>query len=657
MKKTFTLIRCLALLLGLTWQTQSLQASHAVGNDITWACNPNNPCELIFTFTFYRQCQGATYATPPPLNFRGCGVSISSSAWTGGLLGEITPLCPGEVSNCNGGTVLGVEQYRHTLTYNTCVNNPGCQSMTADWTLCCRNAGITSLVGSPQMSTTSTIAINQTPCNSSPVFNSIPVLFLCNGQSNTFSQGATDPDGNTLQYSLLPCMQGPGTSVPYAAGFSPTTPLGAGWNVALNPSNGNITFTPTPGGILTGVICVQVNELNGAGVVIGTVVRDIQVRILNCANNLPTLSGPYSYQSCLGEQFCVNIASADLDLANNLTVSVINNTTGAPIFISGGSRPTASMCFIPTSLGTYTFTLEVRDNACPLVGVQQFTYSIEVVSCNPCDRLEIKPDIKLTEGNLSLEVTNTSTLNPYGPVFTHITWGDGTSSSYPGNYQDPVFHNYQSPGTYIVCVIIEAIIGTECCKDSICKEVKIEGEPCSNHKARYTWYAEAAPKCTYTFTDISTPASDMVYWDFGDGSPLGFGSPITHTFPNGTFVVTMTSMYHAGKDPEVCCTDTYRQRYRFNCDIGIDPDPIDISLSRVHQNSLSGFLDVYLGDLVRGTAPTKVQILDVSGKQLKEVEFKGEGVHFMSIADLPDGIYLARFLGNFNSETTKFIKQ
>ena len=64
-------------------------------------------------------------------------------------------------------------------------------------------------------------------CNNSPVFSNTPLPFICAGQSTVLSMGATDPDGDSLAYSLGPCyISSLTTPVTYNAGYSPTQPMG-----------------------------------------------------------------------------------------------------------------------------------------------------------------------------------------------------------------------------------------------------------------------------------------------------------------------------------------------------------------------------------------------------------------------------------------------
>lgn len=660
MKRIRNIFGALGLFLMLLWSGPTF-ASHAAGADVTWTCNPSNPCLITFTYTFYRDCGGIAYGNPVPLNFGGCTVApVAQNNWTGGLVGEITPVCNNQTTNCAGGSFPGIQQYQHQITYDFCANGTPCANYNVFWSLSARNAGITSLSNSAgqAMGTSFTVPINPRNCNSSPTFNTPPILYICDGQPNVFSQGASDPDGNTLSYSMIGCMQNANTSVNYAANYSPTAPLGPNWTVGINQNTGNITFTPNPGGLLTAVVCVQVDELDGNGNVIGNVVRDIQVRVVNCNNNLPTLSGPFHYDACIGDQICLNITSADQDAGDVLTVTEISNNTGVPMTIGGSPNPTASMCWTPSNAGTYTIVLEVRDDACPLNGVQQYTYTIDVRSCDPCDAITIIPSFTHSEGLLSTTVTNTSVVTPLGlgPIFTHFKWGDGNVTTYSGNYTTPVGHTYAAPGTYNVCVVIEAFVGNVCCHDSICMPIVITDDPCDFHEAHFTAVGLISPPCTYRFYDNSTPGSTTVYWDFGDGSPVATGSPVQHTFPNGTWTITMTSIYYPPGHPELCCVDVYRETYRINCGIIHGGGDTKKVTSLVAYNGQDGNLNVLPSEEIVLNEEATLSIYDMSGKLLHNQTLPNRNSYQVNLSGYANGVYLVRISGNGLVETTKIMK-
>src|SRR5215212_10834062 len=90
---------------------QRSYATHSMGADLTYTCVGNNTYEL--TLSFYRDCVGIAADDS-------AYVELNSSCWglyyvyllrVPGTGQEITPLCPSEVSTCNGGVFTGIQEY------------------------------------------------------------------------------------------------------------------------------------------------------------------------------------------------------------------------------------------------------------------------------------------------------------------------------------------------------------------------------------------------------------------------------------------------------------------------------------------------------------------------------------------------------------------
>jgi len=116
--------------------------------------------------------------------------------------------------------------------------------------------------------------------NSSPQFLTVPVPYLCVGRTNILPAYTSDPDNDSLVYSLevpyspapcLPNVAGCNAPIPYPlghpnfqkvnylSGYSVTDPFGTGsTSCTIDPHTGTITATPTKQGAY--VIAVQVNE-------------------------------------------------------------------------------------------------------------------------------------------------------------------------------------------------------------------------------------------------------------------------------------------------------------------------------------------------------------------------------------------------------------
>ena len=192
--------------------------------------------------------------------------------------------------------------------------------------------------------------------------------------------------------------------------------------------------TPTPGVQQVTVISIEVQEYRN-GVLIGSIVRDIQVQVLPCpGNNVPQLTGydqlPInSFNTdtsiCPNELLNVNIDAFDLD-TNNLTLSWnsgISDPSAIMTFINNGTdSASANFQWTPslsdTSTSPYCFTLTVADDACPIFSTFTFSYCI-TVGGNPTT---LAPFPIVCENGASLALSGGS---PIGGVYSGVGVASG----------------------------------------------------------------------------------------------------------------------------------------------------------------------------------------------------------------------------------------
>ncbi|MDC0230548.1 hypothetical protein OAK19_01145, partial [Aureispira] len=409
-----------------------VKATHALGADLTYVCV--GPNEYDITLSIYRDCNGINLGNSATISWAGsCGSGSVTATNTTEL--DITPVnsnCPPPFnqSSCNNGTgQFGVERHVYTATI---ILPPGCTNVTFSWRLCCRNNAITTLnnAGSERMYVESTLDNSVSPCNNSPVFTNTPTSFSCNNNTVFYNHGAVDYDGDSLNFSLIPCLDNAGVAVNYLTGFSGTAPFGPTNPVTIDPGTGAISFTPTTTHV--GVLCVLVEEYRN-GVLIGSVIRDIQFRVLSApCNTAPILSGvngagidsiDFITSTCFGTQLCFDIIGSDpADPGDILTMTSNNTIPNSTFTVSGpgvpsGNQITATFCWTPTAVdvGTHTFTVTIEDDACPLKGSNTFTYVVNVIT-NPNDPVVASPDVSICVGDTtSLSATTTS---PNGVQYT-----------------------------------------------------------------------------------------------------------------------------------------------------------------------------------------------------------------------------------------------
>lgn len=432
-------------------------ATHLAGSDISYTCLGGNTYRV--ELTFYRDCAGS----PAPL---GVGIEFRSAScnqyFTDTLLrvvgtgGEITYPCATQVTSCEDSTssIPGIQQFK----FSGIISLPmQCADWVISWSYCCRNCDITTMVqqspcvsgSNPGMYIQATLDNLNFVCNSSPRFTNIPVSFVCLGQSFTFNHGVTDPDGDSLVYSLVNPMRSSTDSIPFVSGYSASNPITSVPALGINTNTGDITMTPTM--VEVGVLSVLVREYRN-GVLVGSVVRDMEVYVRPCSNNLPTESGINGTNIrdttiCPGTQICFDVMSNDVDSGQIVTMTWNQAIPGATFTVSGFPYPTGTFCWTAPGfiVGTqvFSFIITVKDNACPNNGFQTFSYNIRVSS--PISSLNTMP-ISCngdTDGSSIVVLSNPGSTHTYlwtpGGQTTQGISGQG-----PGT--DTVFVTDQSTG-------------------------------------------------------------------------------------------------------------------------------------------------------------------------------------------------------------------
>jgi hypothetical protein len=376
--------------------SSSIRASHAQGMDLTYTCI--GPNAYTVTLKFFRDCDGVSAPSSAVVSYSSasCGVSATVTlAQVGGAI-DITPICPSANSSCGSNGQFGTEQYTYSGTLTLPAN---CGT---DWVLgysiCCRNGIITTLNSPSNQSIYVGAQLNNTlsPCNSSPTFNNIPTPIVCNNQPVLYNHGVTDPDGDSLAFSLTACQQSAVTNVNYGGGFSAGNPLSTSTGVNIDPNTGQLSFTPNA--IQVGVLCVLVREFRN-GVQIGRVVRDMQFNVINCSNIPPVATGidatiDFDTTVCIGQNFCFFTNGSDAN-SNNVTMTWNGGIIGASFVVSGNNTtsPVGTFCWTPTvnDVGSHFFTVTVTDDACLVTGTS--TYTFEIVVPPTVNTVNAGPDV------------------------------------------------------------------------------------------------------------------------------------------------------------------------------------------------------------------------------------------------------------------------
>ena len=451
------LIRRLVLLLTLASTLglipKKALATHLAGSDITYTCLGGNTYRI--DLTFYRDCAGTTAPPGLTLEFQSisCNIFFTRELEQVPNTGqEITYPCPGLTTTCDdpNSTSPGLQQYH----YSGIVTFPmQCADWQIRWNYCCRNCDITTIQLSspcvptmnPGMSISANLDNLNNTCDNSPYFTNSPIVFVCVGQNFTYNHGAIDPDGDSLVYSLVDPMINATTPVTWLAGYSATNPISSSPAVTLDPQTGDIVMNPTTQEV--GVLSILVQEYRN-GVLIGHVVRDMEIYVRACNNILPTATGINGTTIrdttiCPDVQFCFDVFSNDSDANDIVTMNWNMGINNATFTISGFPYPTGHFCWTPTSADISTiphqFTVTVFDNACPNNGYQTYSFNILVNS----------PLMNINVTNISCNglTDGAITITPVNPGGYSYLWGGNaagqTTSSItnlgPGSYPVTIY--------------------------------------------------------------------------------------------------------------------------------------------------------------------------------------------------------------------------
>lgn len=424
MKKYLIIFILVAVLANM----QKVYASHAAGSDLTYRCLGGNT--YLIEVTFYRDCGGVVEPISIPVKYKSisCGYDFTVSAGKIAVTGqEITTPCQSAVSTCNGGSTTGIRKF----VYQATVNLPAaCSDWVFSYEVCCRNCSITTIqnpcANSSRIYVEATLNNVSVPENSSPSFSNSPIVFSCVGQLFNYNPGVIDADGDSLVYELITPMISATATVVFNNPLTTTSPLASSTAFFLDPLNGQITFTPSQTQI--GIMAIRVKEFRNNQLV-GSVIRDMQVYTVICNNNLPSVSGinnsnTYSATAHPGQELCFDIFSSDND---SLQTTVISHNSGIPdatYTITGGATSSLEFCWTPAlsdvSPLPYTFTVMVRDNACPTNGVQIFSYDIYVT--NP-QFTAIASGVSCNGGSNGSIILNI----PNGNSYTYL-WSNGATT-------------------------------------------------------------------------------------------------------------------------------------------------------------------------------------------------------------------------------------
>lgn len=379
-----------ALIALFLMNSSTMKATHIMGGELTYTWIGSNDYELHLTL--YRDCSGI----PGPVNAL---VEISSVSCAipmymvqlntiPGTPIEISPVCAGVQTTCNGGTAMGVEKWEYSAIVTLTGN---CSDYLFTFVECCRNGAITNLVDPSNYSAqfTATLDNQSVAFNSSPRFANDPVTVLELGSTHTINNGAFDPDGDSLSIVFAPALYDSNLAVPYVAPFTYLNPMTSSTAIVLDPVTGDLNVTPSIAEV--DVVVYQVNEYRN-GILIGSTTRDIQIHVITGNNQLPALSGAngttnYTANACAGDTIQFMVYSSDADLTDSTTISWSAPGLSSVTVTNYGSAKDSALVQVVTdntmiSSAAYILNMSVTDNHCPYRGIQSYDFQLYVNGCS-----------------------------------------------------------------------------------------------------------------------------------------------------------------------------------------------------------------------------------------------------------------------------------
>lgn len=386
---------------------EKASASHAAGAEIIYEYIADSTYRVFFKF--YRDCSGATQPGTVPLcmtdSCSGFQQTVIMNQWTGVLPGggtngsPLSPGCSGYPTTCQNptSTLPGYEEW----WYSTLVQLPSrCVKWRFSASIFARNPSMN--VPQTDLYVETTFNNAQFQGNSSPFFSVKPIPYVCINTPYSYNNGAIDPNGDSLVSDIIMPMLGPtcgpGVNTTFLAGSPvysiPTNPFQTNNTFSINGATGQMNFTA--GLVGAHALTTRVREYRN-GILIGYIMRDVQVQVLNCSTVTPTINifaantGPGGrVEGCINQNlsFTFRVTSTDtgavLIAEDNKALSIPAATTA----YTGQKTDTVDGSFSWTpgaaDAGSKSLIVTIKDSTCRPPGIMlYYTYTIPIYIWGP----------------------------------------------------------------------------------------------------------------------------------------------------------------------------------------------------------------------------------------------------------------------------------
>ena len=448
--------------------THSAFASHIVGLDLNYQWQSGNTYQI--TLVVYGDCSGTAFpaldTAKPQICIYNAGTSVASILLTkdAALSGiNVAPVCPADtgLTTCSGGTLIGIKKYTYTGTYTLSGTSHYWRfifdgAMTG--TSAGRSASITN-INNPGTSISELVDTldNTYHNNTSPVLSVVPTPYYCLNNADDYNPGASDGDGDSLHFYLVPGLNntaatcaaaGTAGSVTYTAGYSATAPLSvSAGTFVFNTLTGEISFNPNV--TQRSLVVYSIREYRN-DTFIGTSQREMTFLVQTCTNTPPhggiasstgggAIIDSTHYQICTGSgAFTLQMDPVEAAGTASITVTSSGLPAGSTVNVVNNGTPTPVVTFSWTATGPapglYTFYLVYQDNNCPIAGQSTYAFNVTINSLgaitgtNTVCAGSTTPLSNSTSGGTWTSGSTNATVGSSSGIVTGVTAGTATIS-------------------------------------------------------------------------------------------------------------------------------------------------------------------------------------------------------------------------------------
>jgi gliding motility-associated-like protein len=408
MNNFLAILRIFCVFIVLLSGYSNLKASHFVGGNITYTClgkNPDGTFKYRFRWVLYRDCDGIEPELNPgssTFNFTNkCGLPNPISRTSARVVTRtLTPVCQGGETRCENPGDLSYPAGIEEIVYEVEVDlAPGCDSWRVNVKSNARNDVITTIrnPGSTDFYVEAMIntKVDTPACNNSPQYQIPPYFDACANQDFFLNPGAYDPDKDSLAYRLICSRSEELVNVSFsqpALNCSQPALTNPPGGASINERTGDIVFKNLVGPQVF-IFAIQILEYRN-GVLIGTTMRDIQVKVGNCPSRNPVINndptaGPDPLLRiivngsvlendeviiCRGQPLKINLSASDPDVNDSVYLTAPGFSArfpGSTFVVQPGKNPVQGefnwIAASPTDCEDLIgLVFEARDNACPV---------------------------------------------------------------------------------------------------------------------------------------------------------------------------------------------------------------------------------------------------------------------------------------------------